>query len=748
MSDVVTSRRGFLKIAAVAGGGLSVGFLVDGCAHVSGGAKVGGGFHPNAWLRITPDDKVTFFCDRAEMGQGIMTSHAQLLAEELEVDVTTVDVEFALADADKYGFQVTGGSTSTTSQWDVIREAGATARELLKSAAATRWGVPLDEVTASNGVVTHPSGLRASYGELADAAAREKVRKPTLKEPAQWKVIGQSITRVDAAAKVDGTAVFGLDVRVPGMLFAVVIRPPVPTGRVKSWRGVRAEAAPGVKSVREIPQGIAVVAATTWQAQQAAKLVEVEWDDGEMGSFSSVAQRDANAKALESPAKDVQSSGDVDAALAGAARRIKVSYEVPFLSHATMEPQNCTASVRPAMVEVWAPTQAATIAQEVASKITGRPYGEVVIHSTFMGGGFGRRALADFVAEAVELSMRMRAPVQVVWSREDDMRHGQYRPASIAVMEGAVDDAGMPVAWSHRMAGQTLMAAFVNMMGAFDPEVVPRPVADYLGSGVGEMFKKGMLTDPLAIEGAADQPYDVPHRRVEFSQAENKVPVFPWRSVGHSIHAFSVESFIDELATLGGKDPFELRRAMLKDDPRNKAVLELLAEKAGWGKPLPAGRFRGIAQHASFGSVAGHVVELSIESHRLHLHRVVSVIDCGVAVNPDLVKAQMESAVIYGLSAALKQRIDFEKGRVVQSNFHDFPLLRINESPDVIETFIVPSRERPSGVGELGVPPIAPALANALFAATGVRFRKLPLEGDLRQLLALRQTARDNGGPL
>jgi CO/xanthine dehydrogenase Mo-binding subunit len=733
------SRRGFLKIAAVAGGGLSVGFLIDGCAHVSGARKLGGGFYPNAWVRITPDDKITFFCDRAEMGQGIMTSHAQLLAEELEVDVNNVDVEFALADPDKYGFQLTGGSTSTTSQFDVIREAGATARELLKSAAATRWAVPLGEVAANNGVVTHPSGKRATYGELADDAARERVGKPVLKEQAEWKVIGKSITRVDAAAKVDGSAVFGLDVRVPGMLYAVVIRSPVPTGRVRRFHGLKAEASAGVKSVREIPQGIAVVASTSWQARQGAKLVEVEWDDGAMGSFSSTAQRDASAVRLEGRNKEVHSFGDVDAALASAVRRIKVSYEVPFLAHATMEPQNCTASVRPSMVEVWAPTQAATIAQEVASKITGRPYEEVVIRSTFMGGGFGRRAMSDFVAEAVELSMRMRAPVQVVWSREDDIRHGQYRPASVAVMEGAVDESGLPVAWSHRMSGQTLMAAFASMMGALDPEQVPRPIGEYLGSGFGDMFKKGMLTDPTAIEGAADQPYDVPHRRVEFAQVENSVPVFPWRSVGHSIHAFSVESFIDELATLGGKDPFELRRAMLKDDPREKAVLEMLAKTARWGETLPRGRHQGIAQHASFGSVAGHVVELSVEQGRLHIHRVVSCIDCGVAVNPDLVKAQMESSVIYGLSAALKQQIDFERGRVVQSNFHDFPLLRMNESPDVIETVIMPSKERPTGVGELGVPPIAPAFANALFAATGVRFRKLPIEPQLREVLAKRK---------
>ena len=736
----MTSRRGFLKIAAVAGGGLSIGFLVDGCAHVSGAAKIGGGFHPNAWLRITPNDKITFFCDRAEMGQGIMTSHAQLLAEELEVDVSNIDVEFALADADSYGFQLTGGSTSTASQFDVIRQAGATARELLKSVAARRWGVPVDELTAAQGVVAHSSGARASYGALADDAARETIRKPALKEQSAWRVIGKSVPRVDGPAKVDGSAVFGLDVRVPGMLFAVVVRPPVAGGKVKRFDGAKAEACAGVRSVQEIPQGVAVVAGTTWQALQAAQLIEVEWHDGELGSFSSDAQREGIARELLNPAKEVHSRGDVDGALARAARRIKVSNEVPFLTHATMEPQNCTASVRPNLVEVWAPTQSATLAQEVASKITGRPYAEVVVHSTFMGGGFGRRGLVDFVAEAVELSMRMRAPVQVVWSREDDMRHGQFRPASLAVMEGAVDDDGLPTAWLHRMSGQTLMAAFASMMGALDPEQLPRPVADYLGSGVGELFKLGMLTDPTAIEGAADQPYDVPHRRVEFAQTENKVPVFPWRSVGHSIHAFSVESFIDELATLGSKDPLQLRLQMLKDDPRHRALLALLAEKSAWGSELPAGRFRGIAQHASFGSIAGHVVELSLDrggdQGRLHIHRVVSCIDCGVAINPDLVKAQMESAVIFGLSAALKQRIDFQRGRVVQSNFHDFPLLRINESPDIIETFIMPSTKRPTGVGELGVPPIAPALANALFAATGVRFRKLPIEPELRALLA------------
>lgn len=746
-SGLNATRRGFLKIAAIAGGGLGVGILTEGCTHITATNKIGGGFNPNAWLRITPDNVVTFFCDKAEMGQGVMTSQAMLVAEELEYPVEQVRVEFAIADAEKYGFQLTGGSTSVTSEWDVVREAGAMARELLKAAAARRWGVNVSEVVAADGVVTHAaSGQKATYGELATDASRERVAKPELKPQEQWKVIGKSITRLDAHAKVTGTAQFGIDVRVPGMLFAVVIRPPAVGGTVKSFESVKAEEAPGVLSVRQIPQGVAVVAKTSWQAKQAAKLVTVVWDHGSMGDFSSAKLSVAHAKALESPGKEVHAFGDVDNALATAKKRIKVSYEVPFLSHACMEPQNCTASVTPKLVEIWAPTQSATIAQEVASRITGRPYAEVIVRPTFLGGGFGRRAGGDFVAEAVELSKAMRAPVQVIWSREDDMKHGQYRPQSLAVMEGGVDESGMPVAWSHRMSGQTLMAAFAGFMGALDPEEMPRPVMDYLSSAMGNAFIKGHVIDPTAIEGANDQPYDVPHRRVEFVQSENRVNVFPWRSVGHSIHAFSVESFIDELATLGGKDPFELRRTMLKDDERERKVLELVAEKSGWGKPAPTGVFRGIAQHHSFGSFAAHVVEISLDGgpagNDLRIRRVVSAIDCGIAVNPDLVKAQMESAVIYGMSAALKQRIDFENGAVLQSNFHDFPLMRINESPEVIEVYVMPSKERPTGVGEPGVPPIAPALANALFAATGERFRSLPIEPQLRTVLS-----KKNGVP-
>ncbi len=738
------SRRLFMKVMAAAGGGLTVGFLVEGCGHAKGVQVLGGGFHPNAWVSIGADDSVAFALTQAEMGQGVLTSHTQMLAEELEVPLERIQVQFAPVDFGAYGVQLTGGSMSTTSQWDVIRTAGATTRELLKKAAARKWGVPVEEVTAKAGALHHAKLGVLRYGDVAALAADESVGSVPLKERSSWGVIGKSVRRLDGPAKVDGSAVFGIDVQLPGLLTAVVLRSPVLRGRLVSFDANKALASPGVKHVVQIPQGVAVVADGTWHAKKGAALVDVKWDDGSMAGFSTESLRWRHISMLKRDAKIVTAKGRVDRALDGAKKRVRAVYEVPYLAHVPMEPMNATAWVQGDRCRVWAPTQSPTVVRGIAARVAGVPDANVEVVTTFLGGGFGRRAAADFISEAVAISKAVGAPVKVQWSREDDVRFATYRPASLALVDGAVGEDGMPVAWFHRIAGQSLVPGAADLIGAFAPEMLPQVALDIIESGVADLFVDGKVVDPTAVEGAADKPYAVPNEQVEIAVYEPGVPVFSWRSVGHSINGFVVEGFVDELAHLGAHDPYAFRRALLKDAPRNRAVLEAAAKGIDWEKGPAPGRFYGIAQHACFGSVCAHALEISIDGdgsaanpggRALRVHRVVTAIDCGVAVNPDLVAAQMESGVIFGLSAALSQRIDFDGGRVRQSNFHDFPLLRMPAAPK-IETIIIESGDRPTGVGELAVPPLAPALANAFFAATGVRLRRLPLGPDIALVLA------------
>jgi isoquinoline 1-oxidoreductase beta subunit len=721
------SRRALLKAGLAVGGGL----LVEVSMPSAHAAAMPAAFEPNAFLRITSDDVVTFILAYVEMGQGVATSHAQLIAEELGIDPAKLVVEFAPADR-RYdnpamGLQVTGGSKSTSAGWEPYRMAGATAREMLLEAAARSWGVPRSECVAEDGAILHaPTKRSGRFGQFAEAAARLSVPDVTLKVR-DFRVIGKSVQRLDAAAKVDGSAIFGIDVQVPEARSAVVVRCPVPGGKVKSFDAAAAKAMPGVEHVVQISSGVAVVAKTYWHARQAAAQVKVEWDEGPLAGFSTAALLETHRKlAREGGGERVRSKGDVDAALGKAARVLEAEYTAPFLAHAPLEPQNATAHVTSSKCEVWAPTQSPGLMHEQVKCLLGYGGGDIVIHQTWIGGGFGRRLSSEYALEAVEVSRAVGKPVKVVWSREDDMRHSPYRPAATHRVQGALDGQGRLVAWKHAVVTQSILGAvgreWVRSMFAGAPGFVKSMVA---GLAVPILSAE----DETAVEGADTLPYGIPHVAVDFIRHETGVPVTFYRSVGHSHSAFATESFVDEAAHAAGQDPVAFRRELLKYQHRHRWVLELAAEKAGWGTPLPEGRFRGVAVHKSFDSYVAAVAEVSVEDSAIRVHRIVMAADCGRVINPNLVESQLEGAAVFGLSAALKHRITFENGRVQQRNFHDFELLRMHESPK-IEAYIRHNEAPPTGIGEPGVPVIAPAVANAVFAATGKRLRDLPLTLD------------------
>jgi isoquinoline 1-oxidoreductase beta subunit len=710
-------RREFLRAAGVAGAGLVVGVRLD--ARTQGRTDAPDApFAPNAFVRVGTDGVVTVIVGYSEMGQGITTSLPMLVAEELEVDPSAVKFEQAPADPaynnPDFGMQGTGGSSTIHGAFLPMRQAGAAAREMLVAAAAQRWGVSADSLTARGGVVTHAaSNRRATYGELAMAAAALPVpANPALKSTAEFRVIGRRTKRNDAPAKVRGQARFGIDVRLPGMLTAVVARCPVFEGRVRSFSDTRARAVPGVRHVLQISNGVAVVADGYWAAKKGRDALDVTWDEGANANNSSAAITQEFTDAARNPGIMARHEGSGPGGLAGAARRVDAIYETPFLAHATMEPMNCTAHVRAGAVEIWAPTQFQTAAQGTAARIAGVPPAAVQVHTTFLGGGFGRRFEMDFIADAVELSKATHVPVQVVYSREDDIQHDMYRPATYNVLAAGLGADGMPVAWTHRAVGASIMTRAM-------PQAVPPG-----------------QPDPSSVEGAANLPYAIPNLHVDWVRAETGVPVGFWRSVGNSQNHFVTESFIDELAHAAGVDPLAYRIRLLQSPGavRHLRALEAVAEQSQWRSPLPAGRARGVAVAESFGSVVAEVAEVSLNADGTpRVHRVVCVVDCGTAVNPLTIEAQMQSAIVYGLSAALRGAITIERGRVVQSNFHDYAPLRIDEMPHV-EVHILPSSEPPTGVGEPGTPPIAPTVCNALFALTGKRIRRLPIRAeDLRQ---------------
>ena len=712
-------RREFLKAGAALGGGLLISLYVP--EFVPAARAADSAAKPvalNAFVRIGTDETVTVISNHSEMGQGIYTSLPMLLNEELEADWARVRVESSPVEPvynhTVFGIMMTGGSTTTNSEYDRFRQMGAMARIMLIAAAAQSWNVDPQTCRAEKSYVIHtPTGRRASYGSLAETASKIAPPKDVpLKDPKDFTLVGKPMHRLDTPSKTNGTAQFGLDVYIPGMLTAVVARAPVFGGKVVSFNADQAKAIPGVVNVVQVPSGVAVIAKGFWPAKLGREKLEITWDEGPGAGISTVEMRAQYSAMSKTPGLVARKVGDPTAALADAAKTITAEYEVPYLAHCMMEPLNTVVDLHEDRCEVWTGSQFQTGDRAAAAKVAGLKPEQVTLHTMLLGGGFGRRAnvASDFVTEATEVAKAARAPVKVVWTREDDIRGGWYRPMWYDHFAAGLDASGNPVAWTHTIVGQSILTG--TMFESF---------------GV----QKGI--DSSSVEGAADILYGIPNLQVELHSPKNEVPVQWWRSVGHSHTGFSVEAFLDEVANAGGKDPYQLRRTLLANQPRMLAVLDLAARKANWGSALPAGRARGIATHFSFDSYVAQVVEVSVEKDgTVRVHRVIAAVDCGRTVNPDTVKAQLEGGIVFGLTAALKTEITLEKGRVQQRNFNDYPMVRMFESP-AIEVYIVPSTEHPTGVGEPGVPPVAPAVANAIFAATGKRVRRLPIKPeDLR----------------
>lgn len=704
------SRRTFLKTAGAAAGGLLIGLALPVRTRAAGAASVPADTAVNAYVRIATDGRVTLLVPKSEMGQGVYTGFAQILADELEVGLDHVSIEAApvaaVYNAAFAPMQYTGGSSSISGSFEVLRKAGAAARSVLVGAAAAELGVPADELRAVNGTVVHAaSGRHLPYGALAARAATLPLpASPQPKPASEWRLIGRTVPRVDTRAKVDGSAGFGCDVRLPGMAYAVVARPPTFGGTAVRYDEQAARAVRGVLAVRAVPSGIAVIATHTWAAIQGRAALNVEWRAAAGADVSSERIAADYAARARTPGVVVYERG---AAAGTDGRTLEADYATPYLAHAPMEPLNCAVAFAADGCDIYTGTQFQTVDRASAAAVAGLAPEQVRIHTTLLGGGFGRRAnpASDFVREAVEVAKGHPTPVMTVWTREDDLQGGYYRPQAHNRLTAVLGAEGRPAAWTHTQVVQSLTRGTPFHAMLADPR-----------TGIEE----------TQHEGASHLAYAIPNVRVLVHDALQPVPVLWWRSVGHSQTAFAVESFIDECAAAAGQDPYAYRVALLAGQPRHLAVLELVAEKAGWGTPLPAGRARGLAVHASFGSVVAEVVEVSLHKGRPRVHRVVAAIHCGLTVNPGQVAYQVESAVCFALSAALHGEITLVDGRVQQSNFGDYAPLRLEEMPRV-EVHIVPSGEPPTGVGEPGTPPLAPALANALYALTGVRARRLPL---------------------
>lgn len=710
------SRRQFLKASAAAGAGLVIGFtFASGHKLARAATPAEGGFAPNAFVRIAPDNTVTVLIKHIEFGQGTFTGLTTLVAEELDADWSQMRAEHAPADATRYNnlswgpVQGTGGSSSIANSYDQLRRAGALARALLVQAAAKAWGVPAGEISVAHGVVMHSaSGRQLRFGDLADrAAALEPPAEVMLKDPKNFTLIGQTAPRLDSRAKTRGEAEYTIDKTLPGLLTAVIARPPAFGAQLAAFDDSAARAVKGVVDVLRVPQGVAVLGQGFWAAKQGRDALKLQWDETGAETRSSDQLMAEYKRLAERPGDIARQEGDVKAALASAAKVLEADYEFPYLAHAPMEPLDCVIQVADGGCDIWTGSQLPTVDQAAAAAILGLEPQQVRIHTLFAGGSFGRRATpnADMVSEAAEIAKAIggRAPVKLIWTREDDIQGGRYRPMYFHRLRAGLDAEGRLVAWQHRIVGQSIVR--------------------------GTPFAAGLIQngiDITSVEGASNLPYHVPNITVDLHTTDVGVPVLWWRAVGSTHTAYSTEAFIDELAEAAGKDPVAFRLELLAEHPRHAGVLKLAAEKAGWDKPAPAGRARGIAVHESFNSYVAEVAEVSVGGDgTIKVEKVVCAVDCGVAVNPDQVKAQMEGGIGYGLGAVLHNAVTLKDGRVEQSNFHDYQPLRINEMPEV-EVHIVESNEAPTGVGEPGVPPIGPAVANAVYKATGRRIRTLP----------------------
>ncbi len=707
-----TARRGFLKSSGATA--LVLGFTLPTLGgRALAAAPAAQAFHPNAWLRITADNRITVICGSSEMGQGVLTAIPMLMAEELDADWSKVSVEQAPVDQafanPMFGMQATGGSTTVRAHWEPMRKAGAAAREMLVAAAAAQWKLDASQLRTANSQVIAPDGRKLSYGALVAAAATQTAPKdPVLKSSKDFKLLGKPLKRLDTPNKVNGKAKYGMDVSVPGMLIAVMARAPLPGAKPASVNSSKATAVKGVKQVLTIPGGVAVLATGYWAAKKGRDALEISWDLGASTGLSSAKVSAMLTDGADNADAVALDAGNLRDAAANSASSVDAVYEAPYLAHACMEPMNCTAWVKgtgdAATVEIWAGTQSQGPVQGILSQVASVAPAKIKVNTMMLGGGFGRRFAPDFVIDATLLSKISGKPVKLVYTREDDMAAGFYRPASVARFSGALDAQGTPTGLQVGVGSPSIMAA----------------------SGFMKIPDSGV--DEFAMEGIKDHPYDVANQRIAYGRREPGPQVWFWRSVGHSQNIFFMEGFIDEMAHAAKKDPFEFRRALMSKQPRYKGVLEAAADKAGWGKPLPTGVFRGIAVAQSFGSYVAEVAEVSIRPDGTpRVHRVVAAVDCGQIVNPEIIRRQIEGSIVYGLSAALYGKITLKDGRVEQGNFNDYPVLRMSEMPSV-EVHILPSTEKPGGIGEPGTPPVAPAVVNAIFAATGKRLRSLPID--------------------
>jgi len=697
-----TTRRDILKVGALAGGGLLLGIGLGGCSKPAALGAAGG--QPVAWLRIAGDDSITVFVDKSEMGQGVYTALTQLLAEELGVALEAIRVEAAPV-APEYinnllGAQITGGSTSIRDGYEKLRKAGAQARTMLVQAAATHWGVAPGELRIEGGAVLHGKERR-SYGALAESAAKLPIPKEiTLKPATEFTLVGRPAKRVDTATKLDGSATYGIDVKLPGMLHGAIAQCPTLGGKLASFDGSAAEAMPGVKKIVGVGNGVVVVADHYWQARKALEAVKITWDPGANAKLGNQTIRTRLRAAAAREGRSVRADGDAPAAIKGATKVLRATYELPMLAHATLEPQCCTADVRADGADIHAPTQTQTIAQATAAAAAGLKPEQVKIHTTLLGGGFGRRLEVDVIPAAVLASKAVGKPVKVIWSREEDTTHDTYRPPAYDEVAGAFDASGKLIAWKLDLTGPSITARMF-------PPVVATAI------------------DPFAVEAAANFPYDLPNVAVNYNREEIGIDVGYWRSVSHALNCFVAESFVDELAHAAAQDPYAFRSVLLRKQPRFKRVLDEAASRAAWGK-APAGHHQGIALMEGYGTYMAQVVDISMRGNQLTIHRITCAVDCGQMVNPNIVDQQIEGSILFGLTAALWGEITLAQGQVQQRNFDSYRMLRLPETPR-IDVHLLESSEAPGGIGEPGTAVVGPALANAIFAASGKRLRSLPI---------------------